>query len=128
MTPFKNPLVAVGEALRKDAEIRARQPLITEDEFVALAEQIKEHGPRDRFIQDFVAGLLPAGDETQATPASRRRSPERGAAAGRQGAGDGQHLHVVGHEVVDLVPFIKARDRRQGRVGPFTRPTGGSAA
>jgi hypothetical protein len=111
MTSWKNsPLdLAIKRERERTDEIANRQPLISEDEFVTLAEHIRQPGPRDRFIQDFVAGaLLSSGGETQTTPAPRC-TPER--AAGRQGAGDGQHLSLVGGRVIDAADRFNARRR-----------------
>jgi hypothetical protein len=90
------------------------------------SSRLVKRAPLDRYFKSFVTGPLPTGGETLATPAPvERHSPERDV-AGRQGAGDGQHLYAVTAEVVDLVPFIAAR--RRGRIPSLSRPAGGSAA
>jgi hypothetical protein len=127
MPGFKNPLdVLVKRAEDDDARIRKARPLINNpSKRQSLEEQLKDPAAAARF-HDFVADLFPGG-ETQATPAPRRH-PEHDASSGGKGAGAGQHLYAVPAEVVQLRPFIVARDRRQGRLPSFPRPTGGSAA
>jgi hypothetical protein len=58
-----------------------------------------------------VTGPLPTGDDVLATPAPRRHTPEHGAAAGRQGAGVGQHLTVVEPmgQLIDITTRLEAR-------------------
>lgn len=102
---------AIQREQERTDRIAAGQPLIGEDEFVALAEQVEQPGSRARFIQDFVAGRLPTRDETQTTPAPRRHSPERDASSGGKGAGDGQHLSLVGGRVIDATDRFDARRR-----------------
>lgn len=106
MTGYRNPLEVLGARptgrplldLSRAAEIAADRE-----------RRLAEH------FEDFVSGNpQPAGDETQATPASRRHSPERDGAAGRRDAGDGQHqLHVVepGGQLIDATDRFSARRR-----------------
>ena len=109
---------AIARELQRTEAIKASQPLIGEDEFVTLAEQIQKPGPRDRFIQDFVAGaLLSPGDEPLATSAPRRQIPEPDAArAGRRGAEVGQHhLYAVPPmgQLIDATGRFAARRRNR---------------
>jgi hypothetical protein len=138
MRGYRNPLLALEGKTQRKAE-RNRYAFLKPGETPGLAEAqaaltlaaaLYEADRNHRLADpsgphEPVADLSPR-DETQATPAPiERHSPERDI-AGRQGAGDGQHLYAVEAEVVQIGYGRTLKARRRGM--PFPHPTGGSAA
>lgn len=124
MAPWKAPL-AVVEPPRRDPEPPV--PYVSyQDDFDnetrqgdrrrSLADQLQERESLDRFLGllDFVTDAHPVvGRRTAVIPgAEASYIPERGAVAGRRGAGDRQHpLQLVGGQLIDATDRFAARRR-----------------